>query len=82
MFFVAFNFFVLRTKLIFYLIIDLYDINKSSYNVETFTNDEIIAKGIVITRGSGTENKANVNIVINKNNDNWQITKYDIQELK
>lgn len=71
MFFVAFNFFVLRTKLIFYLIIDLYDINKSSYNVETFTNDEIIAKGIVITRGSGTENKANVNIVINKNNDNW-----------
>ena len=82
MFFVAFNFFVLRTKLVFYLIIDLYDINNSSYNVETFTNDEIIAKGIVITRGPGTENKANVNIVINKNNDNWQITKYDIQELK
>ena len=82
MFFVAFNFFVLRTKLIFYLIIDLYDINKSSYNVETFINDEIIAKGIVTTRGPGTENKANVNIVINKNNDNWQITKYDIQEFK
>lgn len=71
MFFVAFNFFVLRTKLVFYLIIDLYDINNSSYNVETFTNDEIIAKGIVITRGPGTENKVNVNIVINKNNDNW-----------
>ena len=62
--------------------IDLYNINNSSYNVETFTNDEIIAKGIVTTRGPGTENKANVNIVINKNNDNWQITKYDIQELK
>ena len=60
-----------RPKLVFYLIIDLYDINNSSYNVETFINDEIIAKGIVTTRGPGTENKANVNIVINKNNDNW-----------
>lgn len=61
--------------------IDLYDKNDSSYTVETFTNNEIIAKGIVVTHGPGTENKANVNILIN-NNDNWQITKYDIQILK
>ena len=57
----------------------LYDKNNSSYNVETFTNDEIIASGIIATYGEGDEYKNNVKIEMKKNNDNWQITKYEIQ---
>lgn len=59
----------------------LYDSNKSSYTVETFTNDEIIANGTLSTFSEGDNYYNNkVNIEMKKNNDNWQITKYEIEK--
>lgn len=58
----------------------LYDNGKSSYTIEAFTSNEIIAKGVVVTFGEGYEYKNNVNIEMKKTGNNWQITKYEIQK--
>ena len=59
----------------------LYDSNKSSYVIDSFTNEEIIASGTLSTYGEGDDYYTNkVNIEMKKNNDNWQITKYEIQK--
>ena len=59
----------------------LYDKSKSSYTVESFTNDEIIAKGIVVTFDDhADEYRDNYVIEMKKNGTYWQITKYEIQK--
>ena len=60
---------------------DIYDKNNSNYTVETFTNEEIIAKGIIATYSEhADEYKKNVNIEMKKISNNWQITKYEVNE--
>lgn len=60
---------------------NLYDKNNSNYTVETFNNEEIIAKGIVATYSEhADEYRKNVNIEMKKINNNWQITKYEVNE--
>ena len=59
----------------------LYDKNSSTYTTETNNNDKIIAKGIIVTYSEhADEYRKNVNIEMTRNNNNWQITKYEVQE--
>ncbi len=58
----------------------IYDKANSSYNVDSITNDKIIASGVLSTMGEGGDSsKNNVSIEMTKVNDNWIITKYDVQ---
>lgn len=58
-----------------------YDKINSSYNIETFTNDELTATGIISTMDdTGEYYKKNANIEMKKINNNWQITKYEVNE--
>lgn len=58
----------------------IYDKANSSYNIDSITNDKIIASGVLSTISEGGDSsKNNVSIEMTKVNDNWITTKYDVQ---
>ena len=55
-------------------------INQTIPYMPHVTNDKIIASGVLSTMGEGGDSsKNNVSIEMTKVNDNWIITKYDVQ---
>ena len=59
----------------------IYDKENSSYSIERLTNDELTATGIISTMDdTGEYYKKNANIEMKKINNNWQITKYEVNE--